>query len=123
MRGAEFDFARAEDKDAASEARIRQLAQVYRAKAQRNGASEIALGAIDDKRGTSALAKFTAQVFIAGVLVLTGVQLLYFWLPWFGIVSIGSDLGVPLTILWVVLVARSLEPPSPYPFPRGSGEW
>jgi UDP-GlcNAc:undecaprenyl-phosphate GlcNAc-1-phosphate transferase len=69
----------------------------------------VALGAIDDKRGTSALAKFTAQVFIAGVLVLTGVQLLYFWLPWFGIVSIGSDLGVPLTILWVVLVANAVN--------------
>ena len=48
MRGAEFDFARAEDKDAASEAKIRQLAGIYRAKAEKNGANEVALGAIDD---------------------------------------------------------------------------
>jgi UDP-GlcNAc:undecaprenyl-phosphate GlcNAc-1-phosphate transferase len=69
----------------------------------------VGLGAIDDKRGTSALAKLTAQIFIAGVLVLTGVQLLYFWLPGFGIVSVGSDLGVPLTIVWVVLVANAVN--------------
>ena len=48
MRGSEFDFARAEDKDAASEAKIRQLAGVYRAKAARSGANEVVLGAIDD---------------------------------------------------------------------------
>ncbi len=48
MQGAEFDFARSEDKDAASAARIHQLAQAYLAKARRNGGSEIALQAIDD---------------------------------------------------------------------------
>ncbi len=48
MRGQEFDFARAEDKDAASEARIAQLAEVYAAKAKRLGAGEKVLGAIRD---------------------------------------------------------------------------
>ena len=48
MRGAEFDFARAEDKAAADEPMIRRLAQVYRAKAERLKASEAVLGAIDD---------------------------------------------------------------------------
>ena len=43
MRGAEFDFARAEDKDAASEAKIKRLAEVYLAKARKNRASETAL--------------------------------------------------------------------------------
>ena len=41
----------------------------------------VGLGVIDDRRGTSALAKLTAQIFIAGILVLLGVQLLYFVLP------------------------------------------
>ena len=36
MRDPEFDFARAEDKDATSEAKIEQLAEVYLAKAQRH---------------------------------------------------------------------------------------
>ncbi len=48
MRGAEFDFARAEDKDAASEAKIARLAEVYAAKAEQLGAGEVALGAIED---------------------------------------------------------------------------
>ncbi len=41
----------------------------------------VGLGLIDDRRGTSALAKFTAQVFIAGVLVLMGAALTFFWIP------------------------------------------
>jgi hypothetical protein len=46
MRDPEFDFARAEDKDAASETKIKALTEVYLAKARRNGASETALEAI-----------------------------------------------------------------------------
>jgi hypothetical protein len=48
MRDPEFDFARAEDKDAASEAKIKALSEVYLAKARRSGASETALEAIKD---------------------------------------------------------------------------
>jgi hypothetical protein len=48
MRDPDFDFARAEDKDATSEAKIKQLAEVYLAKARRNGASDVAIGAIED---------------------------------------------------------------------------
>jgi UDP-GlcNAc:undecaprenyl-phosphate GlcNAc-1-phosphate transferase len=69
----------------------------------------VGLGVIDDKRGTSALAKATAQIFIAGTLILLGVQILYFWFPALGIVSIGSDLAVPLTILWVLVVANAVN--------------
>ena len=48
MRDPEFDFVRAEDKDATSEAKIEQLAEVYLAKARRNGASDV--GARGDRR-------------------------------------------------------------------------
>jgi Protein of unknown function (DUF1592)/Protein of unknown function (DUF1588)/Protein of unknown function (DUF1587)/Protein of unknown function (DUF1585)/Protein of unknown function (DUF1595)/Planctomycete cytochrome C len=48
MRGAEFDFARAEDKGAATDEMIRRLAVVFRAKAERAGGSNVALEAIDD---------------------------------------------------------------------------
>ena len=48
MISEEFDFARAEDKDATSEAKIRQLAEVYLAKAERNGAGDVQLAAIRD---------------------------------------------------------------------------
>jgi hypothetical protein len=48
MASAEFDFARAEDKEAATEPMIRRLAEVYEAKTKRRGASEVALQAIRD---------------------------------------------------------------------------
>ena len=49
MRGAEFDFARAEDKGAASDEMIRRLAVVFRAKAERAGGSNVAASKpIDD---------------------------------------------------------------------------
>jgi hypothetical protein len=47
MREAEFDFARSEDKDAASEAKMNRLAKMYLAKARRLGASAEALQAME----------------------------------------------------------------------------
>jgi hypothetical protein len=47
MFEAEFDFARSEDKDATSEAKMSRLAQVYLAKARKKGASDEALKAIE----------------------------------------------------------------------------
>jgi hypothetical protein len=44
---AAFDFARSEDKDAVSDAKIRQLREAYLDKARQKGAGETALGAID----------------------------------------------------------------------------
>ena len=68
----------------------------------------VGLGAIDDRRGVSALAKFTAQVFIAGVLVLMGAALAFFWIPG-RVVVLDPDLAVPLTILWVVAVTNAVN--------------
>src|SRR6185437_4576736 len=47
LREAEFDFARSEDKDAASEAKMDRLAKAYRAKARQAGANDAALEAIE----------------------------------------------------------------------------
>jgi hypothetical protein len=49
LRGTEFDFVRAEDRDAASAANIRKLAKVYLAKARRVGARDEAIRAIEDQ--------------------------------------------------------------------------
>jgi len=40
-------------------------------------------------------------VLAAGLLVLAGVQLLFFYFPGQGVLSLSPDLAVPLTILWV----------------------
>src|SRR5207244_8577900 len=47
MFEAEFDFARSEDKDAASEAKMKRLAEAYLAKARAKGAGAEALKAIE----------------------------------------------------------------------------
>ncbi|MBI3415025.1 MAG: DUF1592 domain-containing protein [Verrucomicrobia bacterium] len=47
-QGAEFDFARSEDKDVTSEAKIKQLAEAYLAKARSNGGEGAAINAIED---------------------------------------------------------------------------
>ncbi len=48
MQGAEFDFARSEDKDVTSVSKIEQLAGAYLAKVRRNGGQGEAIGAIED---------------------------------------------------------------------------
>lgn len=48
MRGAEFDFARAEDKDVTSEQKINQLAGVYLTKVRTQGGKGVAVQAIED---------------------------------------------------------------------------
>jgi hypothetical protein len=48
MQGAEFDFARSEDREVISEAKIQQLAVAYVAKARRNGGQGLAIQAIED---------------------------------------------------------------------------
>ena len=69
----------------------------------------LGLGVIDDTRGTTALSKFVAQVFIAGVLVLFGVQLSYFWFPGLGVFVLSGDLPVIVTIAWAVAVPNAVN--------------
>jgi UDP-GlcNAc:undecaprenyl-phosphate GlcNAc-1-phosphate transferase len=62
----------------------------------------VAVGLLDDVKGLSPLGKLAGQVLAAGVLVLLGVQLLYFYFPGQGTLYLSQDLAVPLTVLWVV---------------------
>jgi hypothetical protein len=48
VRGSEFDFVRAEDKDATSDEKMKRFSEVYIAKAIRQGAGKVALTAIED---------------------------------------------------------------------------
>ena len=70
----------------------------------------VALGAVDDLKGIRALTKLTGQIFIAGVLILMGVQIVYLFFPGHvGIVYVGPDLAVPYTILWVVAIVNAVN--------------
>lgn len=68
----------------------------------------LGLGVIDDTRGTTALSKLIAQIFIAGVLVLFGVQLSYLWFPW-GVLALSGDLPVILTMAWAVAIPNAVN--------------
>jgi UDP-GlcNAc:undecaprenyl-phosphate/decaprenyl-phosphate GlcNAc-1-phosphate transferase len=70
----------------------------------------VVLGAADDRRGLNPLTKVTGQIFIAGVLILMGVQILYLAFPGHvGIFTVGPDLAVPYTILWVVAIVNAVN--------------
>jgi UDP-GlcNAc:undecaprenyl-phosphate GlcNAc-1-phosphate transferase len=65
------------------------------------------LGVVDDLRALSAPAKAAGQILAAGLLILTGVELLFFWFPTQGVISLGSDLAVPLTVAWVLIMVNA----------------
>ena len=69
----------------------------------------LGLGIVDDTWGVTALTKFMAQVFIAGVLVLFGVTFNYFWLPGFGTFVLSGDLRVIVTVAWAVAVPNAVN--------------
>jgi len=67
------------------------------------------VGAFDDIRDLPVPAKIAGQILAAGLLLLSGVQLVYFWFPGLGVVSLGPDLAVPLTLLWVLAVVNAVN--------------
>jgi UDP-GlcNAc:undecaprenyl-phosphate GlcNAc-1-phosphate transferase len=67
------------------------------------------LGAVDDLRDLPVPAKVAGQVLAAGILLLNGVQLVYFWFPGVGVLSLSPDLAVPLTLLWVLAVVNAVN--------------
>jgi UDP-GlcNAc:undecaprenyl-phosphate/decaprenyl-phosphate GlcNAc-1-phosphate transferase len=69
----------------------------------------VALGSYDDLRGIAVPAKVAGQVLAAGLLILAGVQLFYFWLPGLGVLALGQDLAVPLTVIWVLAMINAVN--------------
>jgi UDP-GlcNAc:undecaprenyl-phosphate/decaprenyl-phosphate GlcNAc-1-phosphate transferase len=69
----------------------------------------VMLGVVDDTRGVSAIGKLAGQVLVAGIVVLLGVQLVYFYFPGQGVLSNPPDVAVPLTILWILVVVNAVN--------------
>lgn len=69
------------------------------------------LGGIDDKWELDALTKLCGQIVAAGVMVLLGVQIAVFYLPFgdIGTVTLSRDEAVPLTILLTVVTANAMN--------------
>ena len=69
----------------------------------------VVLGMVDDTRGVSAFGKLAGQVLVAGIVVLLGVQLLYFYFPGQDVLALPPDLAVPLTVLWIVALMNAVN--------------
>lgn len=67
------------------------------------------VGLADDVRALSVPAKVAGQILAGGLLILFGVQLFFFWFPSQGTVVVGSDVGVPLTVAWVLLMVNAVN--------------
>jgi UDP-GlcNAc:undecaprenyl-phosphate GlcNAc-1-phosphate transferase len=69
----------------------------------------VALGVYDDVSNASVRTKVAGQVLAAGVMILAGIQLIYFWFPTQGVIVLGPDLGVPLTVLWILAMVNAVN--------------
>lgn len=69
----------------------------------------VAVGVIDDLREVSAPAKTAGQVLAASILVLSGVAILVFRIPFGGIVILSPDLSYLISVLWVVGLANAVN--------------
>jgi UDP-GlcNAc:undecaprenyl-phosphate GlcNAc-1-phosphate transferase len=75
------------------------------------------VGALDDRYDLDALTKFAGQTTAAGVLLLFGVQLTVFWVPWGGggdgisgsFLLLGQEQGVLLTVLLTVALVNAMN--------------
>ena len=65
-------------------------------------AAIVVLGALDDLLELSAALKLAGQLVAATLVAALGLQLQYFWLPGIGIVALSTDLGLVLTVIFLV---------------------
>lgn len=67
------------------------------------------LGAVDDLHDLPAPVKLAGQVFAAGIVFLAGVQIRFLLIPGGTTVSLGDDVSVLLTILWIVAMINAVN--------------
>jgi UDP-GlcNAc:undecaprenyl-phosphate/decaprenyl-phosphate GlcNAc-1-phosphate transferase len=68
-----------------------------------------AVGQLDDLREVSAPAKTAGSVLAGSVLAISGVAILFFRVPFLGLVSLPPDLIPLITVLWVVGMAQAVN--------------
>ncbi len=67
------------------------------------------VGMIDDLRDVSPPAKLSGQVLAASILVLSGVSILVFRIPFGGLVILSPDLSYLMSVIWVVGMANAVN--------------
>jgi len=67
----------------------------------------VLLGMADDRFQLDAVTKLAGQVFVAGILLVYGVQIL--WLPINGVITLPSNIGQLVTVLIVVVTINAVN--------------
>ncbi|MGE3620096.1 MAG: glycosyltransferase family 4 protein [Acidimicrobiia bacterium] len=68
-----------------------------------------AVGQIDDLKDVSAPAKTAGTVLAGSVISLAGVSILFFRIPFAGLVSLSPDLSALVTVLWVLGMTQAVN--------------
>jgi UDP-GlcNAc:undecaprenyl-phosphate GlcNAc-1-phosphate transferase len=69
----------------------------------------VGVGVIDDLREVSAPAKIAGIVLAASVLVISGISMFVFRVPFLGVFVLSSDWSYLLSVLWVVGMANAIN--------------
>ncbi|HEX8804452.1 MAG TPA: MraY family glycosyltransferase [Acidimicrobiales bacterium] len=67
------------------------------------------VGQLDDLRELSAPAKMAGIVLAGSILSLSGVSILFFRVPFFGLFALSPDLSALITVLWVAGMANAIN--------------
>jgi UDP-GlcNAc:undecaprenyl-phosphate/decaprenyl-phosphate GlcNAc-1-phosphate transferase len=67
------------------------------------------VGAVDDFRGLAPLPKLAGQVLAAAIPVSFGVWIDHFTFPFVGAVDLPAQVGMPLTVVWIVAVMNMVN--------------
>ena len=67
------------------------------------------VGQIDDLREVSPPAKLAGTVFSASILSIAGVSILFFRIPFAGLVSLSPDMSALLTVVWVIGMTTAIN--------------
>ncbi len=68
-----------------------------------------AVGQIDDLRDVSPPAKLAGTVLAGSVLSIAGVSILFFRIPFAGLVSLSPDMSALLTVVWVIGMSTAIN--------------
>lgn len=68
-----------------------------------------AVGQLDDLRDVSPPAKIAGTVFAASALSIAGVSILFFRIPFVGLLSLSPDWSTLLTVIWVIGMSTAIN--------------
>jgi len=67
------------------------------------------VGQLDDLREVSPPAKLAGSVFAGSILSIAGVSILFFRIPFGGLLSLSPDMSALLTVLWVIGMSTAIN--------------